>query len=161
VSFIEATEVLGNLGNFLGSIAVLATLVYLSVQMRQANRNSQLAAMQANRAERRAWFLANRDSPYLPAIEVKLRNVESLDPEESRRYQAHLACDFALFYSERVNRDVGIAGEYAVSDEVYLFNFTTSPPHRDWWKRNGRLVYPPRFCDYMDEAFADSRRKPE
>ena len=45
---------LANLGEFIGGLAVLATLVYLAVQMRQSN---QMERVQAHRACacRRAW----------------------------------------------------------------------------------------------------------
>ena len=36
MSLIELSELLGNLGEFAGSIAVLATLIYLAVQVRQS-----------------------------------------------------------------------------------------------------------------------------
>ena len=34
MTFIEISEILGNLGEFVGSIAVVATLIYLAVQVR-------------------------------------------------------------------------------------------------------------------------------
>ena len=46
MTFAETVQLLGNLGDFLSSIAVLVTLVYLSVQVRQAKQqiihNSQI-----------------------------------------------------------------------------------------------------------------------
>ena len=36
---LEITEVLGNLGDFLGAIAVFATIVYLSIQVRHAKQS--------------------------------------------------------------------------------------------------------------------------
>ena len=35
MDFVDTTQVLGNLGEFFGAIAVFATLVYLAVQIRQ------------------------------------------------------------------------------------------------------------------------------
>jgi hypothetical protein len=40
-------EALGNLGDFVGGIAVVATLLYLAVQVRQNSRNLQIAAIDA------------------------------------------------------------------------------------------------------------------
>ena len=146
-------DAIGAIGQVLGSVAVFITLGYVAVQVRHANRNSALAAVQANRAERRAWFLATRDSPYMAKISVKLADGESLDAEENSRYTIHLNCDFSLFYSEWVNRDIGLVGEYAVFDLVYLDIFASSKPHREWWKRNGRRIYPQRFWTYMEMQF--------
>ena len=36
MSFVELSAVLGNVGKFLGSIAVLVTLIYLAVQVRHS-----------------------------------------------------------------------------------------------------------------------------
>ena len=36
MDFVELSTVLGNLGEFIGSVAVLATLIYLAVQVRQS-----------------------------------------------------------------------------------------------------------------------------
>lgn len=50
MTFIELSEVLGNLGEFVGSIAVLATLIYLAVQVRHSKelleRNEKIALSQ-------------------------------------------------------------------------------------------------------------------
>ncbi len=57
MTFLEATEVLGNVGEFIGSIAVLATLIYLAVQVRHSrdlleeNRKLVLSQVHANRTQ--------------------------------------------------------------------------------------------------------------
>ncbi len=38
MSFVELSSVLGNVGEFVASIAVLVTLIYLAVQTRQIKR---------------------------------------------------------------------------------------------------------------------------
>ena len=93
---------LGALGEFLGSIGVIATLIYLAVQIRQntysmdESRKVALAQTQQARTEVRvqnAQVTANSD--YLPAIRVKLRDagwptdteaVEKLTPVELERW---------------------------------------------------------------------------
>jgi hypothetical protein len=104
----EWLELLGNLGEFLGSIGVLATLLYLAVQVRQANRVNALAAVQANRAERRQGFLAMRDSAYWSAVAAKIRAGEPLSTEEELRVLANVSLDYGTLFSEWVNRDIGL-----------------------------------------------------
>lgn len=41
LTFMELTSVLGNLGEFIGSVAVVATLIYLAIQVRQNSRQMQ------------------------------------------------------------------------------------------------------------------------
>ena len=40
-------EALGNIGDFVGGIAVILTLIYLAVQIRDNTRSTRLAAMQS------------------------------------------------------------------------------------------------------------------
>jgi hypothetical protein len=61
MNLVELTDVLGNVGDFIGSIAVIVTLIYLAIQIRQINRNSTLIALQATRAERISHGRSNRD----------------------------------------------------------------------------------------------------
>ncbi len=56
MTLLEISQVLGNLGEFVGAIAVVATLLYLAIQVRDAGRSATFAAVQANRAARGAWF---------------------------------------------------------------------------------------------------------
>src|SRR5262245_36441765 len=125
-------EAIGAIGQLLSSITVFVTLGYLAVQVRQVNRNSALAAMQANRAQRQTWFVGIRDSPHYPRIQVKLDSKEALDAEDAYRLRMHLACEFGLVYSEWVFRDIGVAGEYLPADQFHLDLFASRPEHLEW-----------------------------
>lgn len=46
----EFAQLLGNYGEFIGSIAIVITLIYLAIQIRQTGRSATFAAVQANRA---------------------------------------------------------------------------------------------------------------
>jgi hypothetical protein len=41
MSFVELSAILGNWGEFIGSIAVVATLIYLAIQVRQNSQQLQ------------------------------------------------------------------------------------------------------------------------
>ncbi len=45
MTLMEISQVLGNVGEFVGSIAVVATLLYLAIQVREAGRSSKFAAV--------------------------------------------------------------------------------------------------------------------
>lgn len=155
----EIAELIGNLGEFIGSIAVFATLLYLAIQVREAKKASTFAAVQANRAERISSFLSQRDSPYLPSILVKIEAGEALTPEESNRLMAHEGANWAHIYAEWVQRELGLMGEFATRDEMsnaVVFRSTTA---RRWWELAGRNIYPQRFVDYIDVAIAEYDRE--
>jgi len=154
----ETIQLLGNLGEFVGAIAVFATLLYLAVQVREAKKASTFAAVQANRAERIAGFLRQRDSPYLPQILVKVDAGEALSPEETNRLFAHDAATWAQLYAEWVQRELGFMGEFATRDEVGNAVAFGSNSARRWWEVGGRNIYPRRFVDYIDAAMAEFDR---
>ncbi len=93
MTLMETAQLLGNVGEFVGSIAVVATLAYLAIQVRNAGRAATLAAVGSNRAERRAWFISMRDSQHIPAIIKKLGAGETLEPHESIRLVSHHAAE--------------------------------------------------------------------
>ncbi|MFT7213857.1 MAG: hypothetical protein ACI9XK_004116 [Granulosicoccus sp.] len=100
MSFIEITAVLGNLGEFVGAIAVVVTLFYVGLQVkhskeateantRSLEEGSKIAlvnAYHARAAETSASFRTQADSQ-VAAIEIKYRSsgVASLTEEEKRR----------------------------------------------------------------------------
>jgi hypothetical protein len=65
MSVVELTAVLGNIGEFVGSLAVLATLIYLSVQVKEA-KEALLADSRDQRASRALdIFLTAADSDHI------------------------------------------------------------------------------------------------
>ncbi len=150
MSAAEIVQVLGDIGDFLGSIGVLATLVYLSVQVRESRKVAQFAAVQANRSERIAWFISVRDSPYIEPIQLKVASGAPLTEEEEGRLGAHCSGSWALTYSEWVQREVHAAGEYATRDEAHMQIMVTSQTQMSWWREFGVKVYPDAFVRYVE-----------
>ena len=89
----------GAVGELLGSIAVLATLIYLSIQVVQTKSATMAATAQANRNEYRDLFQSTRDSPYIPAIIIKAQGEEKLTTEEEYRLLHHIALCTPVFCS--------------------------------------------------------------
>ncbi len=98
---VETIQMLGSLGEFVGAIAVVATLVYLAIQVRRSkeamdantqslNESRKLAMAQAYQARAALAEEAVREnvhSDYWPPLAVKLneRGLDALSPEERRR----------------------------------------------------------------------------
>ena len=72
---------LGSIGEFISSIVVLITLIYLAVQVRQTRNATIASTMQTNRMQFQSIMLANRDSQIAPII-IKADNHEPLTDEE-------------------------------------------------------------------------------
>jgi hypothetical protein len=142
-------QMLGSYGEFIGSIAVLATLIYLAVQIRQTGHSNTFAAVQAYRAERMAWFQSNRDSPYIPKIFAKLEAGESLDVEEEYRLRSHNSALWGSIYSQWLQHELALTGRYATKDAAMISLAVNSPGAIEWWDRTGASVYPDEFCAYV------------
>lgn len=88
---IEIVQFLGAIGEFIGAIAVVVTLIYLAAQVRSSVESAQAAALEAGRTRRISSFEAQRDSPYLPEIQAKIFRGEELDQVERLRLVNHYA----------------------------------------------------------------------
>ena len=80
---------LGSIGEFISSIAVLVTLLYLAVQVRQTRNATVASTMLANRMQFQSIMIANRDSLIAPII-VKADKDEVLSDEEEYRLSNHI-----------------------------------------------------------------------
>ena len=142
-------QLLGNYGEFIGAFAVVATLAYLALQIRQTGRSNTFAAVQAYRAERMKWFQSNRDSPYMPKIFAKVEAGQPLDGEEEYRLRSHNSALWGSIYSQWLQSELALAGRYATKDASMIGMAINSPGALDWWDRSGAMVYPDEFCEYV------------
>lgn len=139
-------QAIGAAGEAVGAIAVVVTLVYLARQVRQARHEQRVAAIRANRDERREYFEAIRDSPYLPAIWCKVAAGEALTAEEDWRLLSHNSATWGLLYSEWVQAQLGLTGEYGTPIQTNIALVLLGVPRaREWLEEYGRRLYPRQF----------------
>jgi hypothetical protein len=149
LSAVEIVQFLGAIGEFIGAIAVVVTLIYLSAQVRSSAASAQAAALEAGRTRRISSFEAIRDSPYLPEIQVKILRGEELDEVERLRLTNHYSALWGLLYAEWIQRDLGTVGEYSTHPEIALTQALGSQAAMQWWHNVGIQLYPQRFVDYV------------
>jgi hypothetical protein len=154
MSIIELSEILANFGEFVGAIAVVATLIYLANQVRDSGRAAQFAAIQANRRQRVDYFLSMRDSSYMPAIMLKANSNESLSEEEHFRLISHNSASWGLVYAEWVQRELGSGGEFTTKETATLDRATQNQFSVEWWVANGADVFPEKFVAYVNTKLA-------
>ena len=88
---------LGALGEFVGSILVLVTLVYLAVQIRQGIAHARFTTTHAIIGTGHSMWVAVARSPELAAVMTKLENGEPLvGPEPAQVYA--FATHLMIFY---------------------------------------------------------------
>jgi len=108
MSFLEFSAMLGNIGEFVGAIAVVLTLFYLAIQVKhskeatEANTRSMeedrkialAQTWQANTAMKFEWWLKYADSPVVEIAEkYKESGIDSLDAAERSRFKAFQVAD--------------------------------------------------------------------
>jgi hypothetical protein len=84
-------EAAGAIGEIAGALAVIVTLVYLSIQVRQNTKASRLSAVQAASENSSRFSELLAADPDLSELFWRgLRDPDSLDPAEGRRFVAAL-----------------------------------------------------------------------
>ena len=127
---------LANLGEFIGGIAVLVTLVYLVIQVRQGNSNSRASARQTLIE---AWSQTQFDLAHHPALlrilGGGLADYRSLDDD------AKVQFDFAVSrYVMNVYNGVLLHREGMLDRETldlfggFLAISMEAPGGKDWWE---------------------------
>ena len=148
-------DAIGAIGEVVGAIAVVCTLIYLAIQIREADKTARFNAVQSNREQRIAMFLSERDSPFIPAIRMKIAAGQPLTDEEDLRLARHTSAMWAITYSEWVQNDLALAGEYATSQSEWMKVMTHNARAMSWWDEHGHSVYPERFAQFV-ESHRDS-----
>jgi hypothetical protein len=150
-----ALEQLGSIGEFVGAIAVVISLVYLATQIRQNTRAVRSSAHQGivQTLDRLMLTLAN--SPDLAHIWTKAHADESsLSPEEEIRLWAFINRVFGTWENIFFQRKQGLVDEEMW--ETYGTGFirlATTPPYQRFWQAE-RGSFIPAFRKHVDDVAA-------
>ena len=155
-------QLLGNYGEFVGSIAVFATLVYLSVQVRQSHKSTKA---DVNLRLNDEIANLNRDVylyPEFAALVHKSYQMESLDElsgEEAQRMSRYFATVlnrarqiYELNKEQVINQETGDMGstylKMFLGRPIFVSAWTTL---KDW--------YPTEFADYVEQLVEEAREQ--
>jgi hypothetical protein len=156
---------LGALGEFLGSIGVIATLIYLSVQVRQNTRQVEQQA----RGQRFSVLgvLSSQWSGFRRNVtgSVEIAGVwrrgntdpNSLSEDESALFDLLMV---EMFWGFAYNWITGVEdglGEYLRDDIANNLLVYDSPGMRAWWGTSAhRVEYPADFVTFVDELLGEA-----
>lgn len=142
-------QLLGSYGEFLGSVAVLATLVYLSVQVRQARNQMSLAGRQARADAAREVLKHLSDiAPILTKVNFPSYGDFGLDGADNARFGAW--CHAWMRTEEHNFKAVADPEERATLRQLLLFWMST-PWGREFWNRS-KALYDESFVALVDEC---------
>lgn len=88
---------LGNIGDFLGAIAVLVTLVYLAIQVRQSSATTRAQTRQSLVDSQINYLNSRVTDPFLRAASFKMQAGEELDATEAYAIRVHITAHIRLF----------------------------------------------------------------
>ena len=154
-------ETLGNLGDFVGGIGVVITLVYLALQIRQNTRASRAATFLGLTNAWQDYLLASVDADL---VDLRIRataDPDSLSEADYIRFFSLARVLFRRFENDFFQYRSGTfdSGGW----EGYRRSLTTeiiaSPTIRAFWEQQ-RSVFAPEFTAYVD-AQLDSARQVE
>jgi hypothetical protein len=109
-------DALGNLGDFIGGIAVVITLIYLAVQVRQNTRAIRVATMQSSMlAAQSIGNLPAQDRDLARVVRVGLTTPDELDEDEFQQLRYFLMSMLRVHEDMFVQHQAGV-----VDDETWL-----------------------------------------
>jgi hypothetical protein len=162
------SQLLGNVGEFIGSIAILITLVYLAVQVRDTKE-----ALSANSRDQRAsraldLFLTAADSDHLvpsivsdmektgsePRVFVRKlmdRGMSQEDAERLRYYYSALNRHYETLWRNPMSDD---EKQSVIRNVLYTFSAGTA---RDFWETTASQTTGSEYSMFVTQLLAENR----
>ena len=149
---------LGNIGEFVGAIGVVASLIYLALQIRQSsqqiseNTNSVLGSAESQDARVSSDFLQSL------AENPGLARVWRLGHSEPSKLTQDESTQFVMLMGSAFFRLAGSFGQYQrglLSEDSWepyerlISRYLDSPAVVEWWSR-GDVPFARSFIDYVD-----------
>jgi hypothetical protein len=151
-------EAIGAIGDFVGGLAVVLTLIYIAFQVRQSSKQID----QHSRALAASTFYAagdgfNRWSALLVQDETVARiwqrgvAGEELDSAGKLRFNALANMLFTTLENNFHQLQLGSHSRNTLElSKVHWERFLTSPGGSAWWKRQGRTTFTPEFVEAVE-----------
>jgi len=151
-------EALGNLGDFLGGIGVVATLLYLASQIRQNTMSIRMSAfLEAQRDVASKLDQISTDPELIRIYFDGNRDFESFSKEDRRRYAAFMTGLFrryeTLLYQTRLGNIDRSEWEGVRAELDYMFKY---PGARAWWSA-GQISFNRELRDFIDREILATR----
>ena len=143
-------EAIGAIGEIAGAIAVVATLVYLAIQIRQ---NTTTARASATREIHDSLIAAHRpiysSTEVARVVRVGSFEPDSLSPDERMQFLTAIYNLFSAFEIYHSQHRAGLIDEEIFSRvSMGIRNHISTPGVQDWWSR-----YKPDFsADFVERV---------
>ena len=151
-------QLLGNYGEFFGSIAVFVTLAYLAVQVRHSKEATETNTKSLNLQAYQAWQAANLQinmgisNPSLSEIVMRGGlDSSNLTLESCASYaQTHLAIYQMAQSADYLYREGVLDQELWEAEMNRAAGYLAIRGVRQWWDAGGKTQITPRFAEYLE-----------
>ncbi len=163
MNLMDMAQLLGNFGEFVGAIAVGATLIYLAVQIRQHSAEIRLNSHQAS-TERWAGLIGAvlQDSAKFEMFRDGLDSYSSLSPERQAQFHSHLYNLLTAYTNNLQLFQGGVISEETHQIQKRDFARVLKCPGTKEWRET--IVIEPDMRAQMDglleDVIADSEAMP-
>ena len=150
-------EDLGNLGDFIGGIAVIATLIYLALQVRNNTRSTEAQALASWATLVSASNTPMMSDPtFIEDYRATLAKTEPefISPAETRVNLWLIQCFMnfqTIFYMSKAG---AVASEMLETQVFYLQTLLANPGAQYWWNTYAKNVYTAEFIDFVETKIA-------
>ena len=139
---------LGAIGEMIGGAAVLVTLMYLAVQLRQTKQLMRVESARSSSKEYGAFLYHLTDSEQMELFRQGFDHFESMEPNDQARLHAHLA---AMFYSAQ--------SSYTEEGVDFFATLIRSPGFAAWWAIT-KSIYRQDFVQHVEELAQTQKDAP-
>lgn len=134
---------LGNVGEFVGAIAVILSLLYLAIQIRQNTRTVRAASHHAAVSTGNDLNTLLSEPENARIVLAGIAGLDSLSPEEQFRYTLLMRSVLAFYEDVFFQfREGQVDAEFWESRAQALLVGLESPGALEWWNENARFYHP-------------------
>ena len=146
---------LGAIGELVGGVAVLVTLIYLSMQVRQANKVSRLAA--ADKLSDSLVEICRESLNHTDLYLAGAARYSDLNPKEKLRFRWIIGPVFTYLQNFHTKYESGVIDRAAWEQQYQtLLWYLAGPGMSDWWEES-RPVYGREFGDLVTKTLEGIR----
>lgn len=147
----------GAIGELVSGVAVVITLVYLAVQIRQNTRAMRVQSLHTRHDAINQMYRDMYQTAGMPELLWKEQNdPESLTPVEKTSLDLRLISYLTTLQSLYYERRLGTLEDDLTISADLIVQVTLLPRRRKWWREQGRHVvsFTPEFVAHVDAVVA-------
>ena len=146
-------EAIGAVGEVVGALAVVMSLIYVGIQIRQSNQLARAGTFHGINTHYSSIMSQISGDEGLARICRKVKGGEELDPDELERYTAFLNSYFAMLEDVYIQQESGLYAVEIGGSNITNFlapqykRFLNTEQTRGWLETEGKEVFSPAFYE--------------